>query len=78
MGYDYRPKLKTKEIIFNSEKIEEVKTALKTTNSNILYYPKDVAPKINLKGIRLYEVSFLNPEPLLILMLSILRLVKVS
>lgn len=61
MGYDYRPRLKTKEIIFNSEKIEEVKLALKSTNANILYYPKAVAPKIDPKELELTKI-YENPE----------------
>lgn len=61
MGYDYRPRLKTKEIIFNSEKIEEVKTALKSTNANILYYPKAVAPKVDLKELELTKI-YENPS----------------
>ena len=61
MGYDYRPRLKTKEMIFNSEKIEEVKSALNSTNAKILYYPKAVSPKIDLKNLDLTKL-FENSE----------------
>lgn len=61
MGYDYRPRLKIKEIIFNSEKIDEVKSAFKSTNTDILYYPKIVAPKINIESLGLTKL-FENSE----------------
>lgn len=56
MGYDYKPRLKTKEIIFNNEKIEEVKSALKSTNANILYYPKAISPKVDLDELGLIKI----------------------
>jgi len=65
MGYDYKPRLKIKETIFNSREIEEVKGALKSTNADILYYPKETAPKVNLNehelGLtKIYENSNLE------------------
>ena len=63
MGYDYKPRLKTKEIIFNSEKIEEVKEALKSTDADILYYPKAITPKIDIDSIGLNKI-FENNEVL--------------
>lgn len=60
MGYDYRPRLKIKETIFDSEKIDEVKSAFKSTNADILYYPKAIAPKINIEllgFVKLFENS---------------------
>lgn len=56
MGYDYKERLKTKEIIFNSEKIEDVKQALKSTNANILYYPKDIKPKVDPEELGLTKI----------------------
>ncbi len=61
MGYDYRPRLKIKETIFNSEKIEEVKSAIKSTNASILYYPKAIAPKVNIDSLGLVKF-FENSE----------------
>ena len=61
MGYDYRPRLKIKEVIFNSEKLEEVKTALKSTNANILYYPRIISPKLNPSDLGLSKL-FENSE----------------
>ncbi len=61
MGYDYRPRLKTKETTFNSEKIDEVKSSLKSTNANILYYPKAVAPKTSVESLDLTKL-FENSE----------------
>ena len=61
MGYDFRPRLKIKEVIFNSEKLEEVKTALKSTNANILYYPRIISPKLNPSDLGLSKL-FENSE----------------
>ncbi len=61
MGYDYRPRLKIKEVIFNSEKLEEVKTALKSTNANILYYPRIISPILNPSDLSLSKL-FENSE----------------
>jgi hypothetical protein len=47
MGYDYKPRFETKRVIFESEKIEEVKAALSQTNSNILYFPKALKLKVD-------------------------------
>ena len=61
MGYDYRPRLKIKETIFNSEKIDEVKSALKSTDTNILYYPRIISPKVNIESLGLIKF-FENSE----------------
>lgn len=61
MGYDYRERLKVKEIIFNNEKIELVKSALNSTNADLLYYPKAVAPKVNPEELGLTKL-FENSE----------------
>lgn len=61
MGYDYRPRLEIKKIIFESEKVDEVKTAIGKTNANLIYFPKVIAPKINLQSLNLTKV-FENQE----------------
>ena len=47
MGYDYKPRLEIKRVIFDNLDAVKISTALKSTNANILYYPKAVAPKVN-------------------------------
>ena len=47
MGYDYKPRLAIKKTVFESENINDVKTALLETGANILYFPKVLKPKIN-------------------------------
>ncbi len=61
MGYEYRPRLEIKKTIFNSDKADVVKSAISSTNSNILYYPKEVAPKIDIKSLGLIKL-FENSE----------------
>lgn len=61
MGYEYRPRLEIKRTIFNSDKADVVKSAISSTNSNILYYPKEVAPKIDIKSLGLTKL-FENSE----------------
>ncbi len=56
MGYDYRPRYEIKKIIFESEDIDKVKTALSQTNANILYFPKAVRPMINPEVLGLTKV----------------------
>lgn len=63
MGYDYKPRLKIKEVVFNSEKIDEVKTTLKSTNANILYYPKAITPKVDINSLGFTKI-FGNNEVL--------------
>ncbi|MEK7168657.1 MAG: hypothetical protein AAB778_01465 [Patescibacteria group bacterium] len=60
MGYDYKPRLKIKEVIFNEKDPIKVKAALINTNSNLLYFPKDLKPQVELDKIGLilfYENS---------------------
>ena len=60
MGYDYKPRLKTKEIVFNEKNPIEVKGALMNTSSDLLYFPKDLRPQVELDKIGLtlfYENS---------------------
>ncbi len=61
MGYNYAPRLKVKETIFGGERIDEVKTAMGETNANIIYFPKVVAPKVNLQSLNLTKL-FENQE----------------
>lgn len=53
MGYDYKPRLKAKEIVFNEKDTIKVKAALMNTNSNLLYFPKDLRPQVELDKIGL-------------------------
>lgn len=61
MGYDYRPRFEIKKTIFESEKVDEVKSAIGKTNANLIYFPKAVAPKIDLKSLNLTKL-FENGE----------------
>ncbi|MDP3918072.1 MAG: hypothetical protein Q8Q30_02780 [Candidatus Woesebacteria bacterium] len=61
MGYDYRPRLEIKSIIFDSEVPAKVSETLISTNANILYYPKAVAPKVNIESLGLVKF-FENSE----------------
>ncbi len=61
MGYDYKLRFETKKIIFESEDMEEVKTAIESTGSNILYFPKAVKPKLNPEDLGLTKL-FENEE----------------
>jgi len=56
MGYKYIPRLETKKTIFESIDIKKVKEAITQTNANIIYYPKAMAPKIDLSGIGLTKI----------------------
>lgn len=47
MGYDYRSRLKIKEIIFNSVDATLVKENLFQTNADLVYFPKILSPKVN-------------------------------
>lgn len=53
MGYDYKPRLKTKEAVFNEKDPIKVKSALMNTNSELLYFPKDLRPQVELDKIGL-------------------------
>lgn len=53
MGYDYKPKLEIKKIIFESDNSTEVKAALAKTNANLVYFPLSEKPKVDLNKIGL-------------------------
>lgn len=58
MGYRYSERLEVKKQIFESLNTETVKDNLKKTNTDILYFPKLVSPKIDLTSIgvtRMFE-----------------------
>lgn len=60
MGYDYKPRLKSKELIFNEKDTNKVKEALLSTNVDLIYFPKDLKPQVKLDEIGLtlfYENS---------------------
>jgi hypothetical protein len=61
MGYDYRSRLEIKKTIFESEKEDEVKIAIGKTNANLIYFPKPLAPKVNLESLNLTKL-FDNQE----------------
>lgn len=61
MGYDYKPRLATKKIVFESEIVKTVKDSFLETGANILYFPKVLRPKINLEEIGLIKF-FENSE----------------
>ncbi len=63
MGYDYRPRLKIKEIIFTEKDLIKVRGAIVSTNSNLIYFPKDVRPVVELNKIgitKFYENSIVE------------------
>ena len=61
MGYDYRIRLEIKKIIFESKDLDEVSKSLSSTNTNLLYFPKALRPKIDLQNIGL-TLFFENQE----------------
>lgn len=61
MGYDYKPRLATKKVIFESEAPEEIKNKIQATGANILYYPKILSPKVNPEVLG-YKKIFENNE----------------
>ncbi|MDI6785143.1 MAG: hypothetical protein QMD92_00380 [bacterium] len=61
MGYDYKRRLATKKIVFESEVVKTVKDALLETGIDILYFPKALKPKIDLEEIGLTKF-FENDE----------------
>lgn len=56
MGYDYKPRLAIKKTIFESENVEDVKTAFLKTGANILYFPKVIKPEVNPSEIGLTKL----------------------
>jgi hypothetical protein len=61
MNYDWKPRLETKNVIFNSINITEVKKAFSKSRANILYFPKVLKPKVNPENIDLTQI-FENEE----------------
>ena len=61
MGYNWKPRLETKKIIFESLDPKKVNNSLTTDRIDILYFPKILQPKINLEDIGL-EIIFENDE----------------
>lgn len=57
MGYDYKPRLETKKIIFESTDVTKVKEAIILSGANVVYYPKAMAPKVDLTKVGLSEIS---------------------
>ncbi len=60
MGYDYRSRLKVKEVIFNEKDLVKVKEAILSTDSSLLYFPKAIKPVVSVNEIGLtkfYENS---------------------
>lgn len=47
MGYNYRPRLEIKKIIFEDSDTTKIKEAFTQTKANIIYYPKEVQPKVS-------------------------------
>jgi hypothetical protein len=56
MGYDYKPRLKTKEIIFNGKDPIKVKEAVLSINAQLIYFPKDIKPTVELDKIGLTKI----------------------
>ena len=56
MGYDYNERLEIKKIIFESTDIVKVKEVLSLTGIDIVYYPKAMAPKIDLSTVGLTKI----------------------
>jgi hypothetical protein len=61
MGYDYKSRFEIKKIVFESLDINAIKTAIGKTNINLIYFPKPLAPKINLESLHLTKL-FENGE----------------
>lgn len=56
MGYDYQPRMELKKTIFESTETGKVKEAINQTNANIIYYPKAMAPKLDLSIVGLTKI----------------------
>ena len=61
MGYDFKERLEAKNKIFNSESAEVVKNEITSTRVDLVYFPKPLSPKVDLKSIGLIKL-FENPE----------------
>ncbi|MFZ3302000.1 MAG: hypothetical protein WA152_04780 [Microgenomates group bacterium] len=60
MGYNYKPRLKLKETVFVEKDTIKVKNAILSSESDLVYFPKDVKPLVNMNEIGLtkfYENS---------------------
>lgn len=51
MGYDYKPRLENKIVIFEGKNKNKVREALALTGAKIIYFPKETSPKINLEEL---------------------------
>jgi hypothetical protein len=56
MGYDYKSRQDTKNKIFSSTDSMEVKGLIAETGTNFVYYPKALAPKVDLGKIGLTQI----------------------
>ncbi len=61
MGYDYKPRLEVKKVVFESEKSNEVKAAISKAGVNLIYFSKPIAPKVNLETLGFTKI-FENQE----------------
>ncbi|KKR61677.1 MAG: hypothetical protein UU02_C0055G0007 [Candidatus Woesebacteria bacterium GW2011_GWA1_40_43] len=61
MGYDWRPRLETKRVVFEGTNPVEVKNAFTETQANVLYFPKAVGPKVDPESLGLIRI-FENQE----------------
>ncbi len=61
MGYNWKPRLETKNLIFESVDPVKVSNSLITNNIDVLYFPRAVKPKINLENVGL-KIIFENDE----------------
>jgi hypothetical protein len=56
MGYDFKERLATKKIIFGNEDQNKIKEAILLTNAHLIYFPKDIKPKVELDKIGLSKI----------------------
>lgn len=61
MGYDWRPRLETKRVVFEGTNPVEVKNAFTETQASVLYFPKAMGPKVDPKSLDLILI-FENQE----------------
>lgn len=61
MGYNWRPRLDIKKVVFEDTDTLKVKSAFEETRANILYFPKELTPKVNPETIGL-SLFFKNDE----------------
>ena len=56
MGYSWRERESVKKIIFENSSLEDVHKAFEKTNANVVYYPKELVPKISPKAYGLNKI----------------------